>query len=92
MRSSTCSTSFPELVRERGTNGNDLLGMAGATGDLRLSELLLGARCRPAQRANVHGWTPLHQAAYSDQPRLAGMLIEAGGRTDVSAGATAARR
>ena len=75
---------FPELVRERGTNGNDLLGMAGATGDLRLSELLL-ARGADPRSANVHGWTPLHQAAYSDRPRLAGMLIEAGGRTDVSA-------
>jgi len=74
----------PGLVHERGTNGNDLLGMAGATGELRLSELLLARGADPCA-ANVHGWTALHQAAYSDQPRLAALLIEAGARTDVSA-------
>jgi ankyrin repeat protein len=74
----------PELVQERGTNGNDLLGMAGATGDVRLSELLLARGADPCA-ANVHGWTALHQAAYSDQPRLAALLIEAGARTDLFA-------
>jgi ankyrin repeat protein len=74
----------PGLVHERGTNGNDLLGMAGATGALRLSELLLARGADPCA-ANVHGWTALHQAAYSDQPRLAALLIEAGARTDVFA-------
>ena len=74
----------PGLVQERGTNGNDLLGMAGAIGDLRLSELLLARGADPST-ANVHGWTALHQAAYSNQPRLAALLIEAGARTDVFA-------
>jgi ankyrin repeat protein len=74
----------PELVSARGTNGNDLLGMAGATGDERLSALLLARGADPSS-ANVHGWTALHQAAYSDQPRLARRLIDAGARTDVSA-------
>ena len=31
---------YPELVRARGTNGNDLLGMATATGDERVVDLL----------------------------------------------------
>lgn len=75
---------FPGLVHERGTNGNDLLGMAGATGDERLSALLL-ARGADPRRANVHGWTALHQAAYSNQSPLAEMLIDAGAHTDVSA-------
>ncbi|WP_410591411.1 ankyrin repeat domain-containing protein [Amycolatopsis sp. lyj-23] len=75
---------FPGLVSARGTNGNDLLGMAGATGDERLSRLLLDHGADPA-RGNVHGWTPLHQAAYSNQPGLLGMLLEAGAPTDVSA-------
>ena len=60
---------FPSLVAARGTNGNDLLGMATATCDERLVALLLKRGADPA-RANVHGWTPLHQAAYSDLPLL----------------------
>jgi ankyrin repeat protein len=75
---------FPELVHARGTNDNDLLGMAAATCDERLVAVLLEHGADPA-RANVHGWTPLHQAAYSDLPQLARMLIAAGSRADVSA-------
>jgi hypothetical protein len=74
----------PELVRARGTNGNDLLGMAGATGDERLSALLL-ERGAEVANANAHGWTALHQAAYSNQPQLARMLLDAGAPVDVSA-------
>ncbi|MGH2870354.1 MAG: ankyrin repeat domain-containing protein [Solirubrobacteraceae bacterium] len=74
----------PELVNAQGTNGNDLLGMAGSVGDDRLSELLLQRGADPTS-ANVHGWTSLHQAAYSNQPRLAARLLAAGARTDVSA-------
>ncbi len=75
---------FPGLVAARGTNGNDLLGMAGATGDERLTALLL-ERGADATSANAHGWTPLHQAAYSAQSSLARTLLDAGARPDVSA-------
>jgi ankyrin repeat protein len=75
---------FPDLVAAQGTNGNDLLGMAGATCDERLVAILL-ERGADVRRGNAHGWTPLHQAAYSDLPRLAQMLLEAGARVDVSA-------
>jgi ankyrin repeat protein len=75
---------FPELVTARGTNGNDLLGMAGATHDERLVRVLLD-RGADVRRGNAHGWTPLHQAAYSDLPALAQMLLDAGAPTDVSA-------
>jgi ankyrin repeat protein len=75
---------FPELVSARGTNGNDLIGMAGATHDERLVQVLLDRGADPT-RGNVHGWTPLHQAAYSDLPLLARMLLDAGARVDVSA-------
>jgi hypothetical protein len=74
----------PELVNAKGTNGNDLLGMAGSVGDERLSELLLQLGADPTS-ANVHGWTSLHQAAYSNQPGLAVRLLAAGARTDLSA-------
>jgi ankyrin repeat protein len=75
---------FPGLVAARGTNGNDLLGMAGATCDERLSRILLAHGADPS-RGNVHGWTPLHQAAYSNLPLLLDLLLEAGAPVDVSA-------
>nr|MDQ2896260.1 ankyrin repeat domain-containing protein [Actinomycetota bacterium] len=74
----------PGLVRTRGTNGNDLLGMAGATGDVRLTDLLL-ARGADAAAANLHGWTALHQAAYSNRPDLITRLIGAGAPLTASA-------
>jgi hypothetical protein len=45
------------------------------------------ARDRGADPAhqNAHGWTPLHQTAYSDQARLAGMLLDAGAPGDIEA-------
>jgi ankyrin repeat protein len=75
---------FPDLVAARGTNGNDLLGMAAATCDERLVAVLL-ERGADVTSANAHGWTPLHQAAYTDLPLLARMLLDAGARVDVSA-------
>ena len=68
---------LPGAGAARGTNGNDLLGMAGATCDERLVAILL-ERGADVARANAHGWTPLHQAAYSDLPAMARMLLDAG--------------
>ncbi len=75
---------FPELVATRGTNGNDLLGMATATCDGRPVALLLDRGADPAS-ANAHGWTPLHQAGYMCRPALARRLLDAGAPVDVSA-------
>ncbi len=75
---------FPDLVAARGTNGNDLLGMASATCDERLVRVLL-ERGADVARGNAHGWTPLHQAAYSDLPLMAQMLLDANAPVDVSA-------
>jgi ankyrin repeat protein len=74
----------PDLVHETGTNGNDLLGLAAGTCDERLCRILLDRGADPA-RPNVHGWTPLHQAAYSALPHLARMLLDARAPVDVSA-------
>jgi ankyrin repeat protein len=76
--------TFPDLAAAVGTNGNDLLGMAGATCDERLVRVLLDAGADPT-RGNAHGWTPLHQAAYSNLPLLARMLLDEGVPVDVSA-------
>ncbi|MGW3992608.1 ankyrin repeat domain-containing protein [Amycolatopsis sp. NPDC004772] len=83
-RLETLLREFPGLVEARGTNGNDLLGMAGATHDERLSRILLDHGADPA-RGNVHGWTPLHQAAYSNLPLLLDLLLQHGAPVDVSA-------
>lgn len=75
---------FGELVGARGTNGNDLLNLATATGSVKTVALLLERGADP-NRANAHGWTPLHQTGYSDQPQLARMLLDAGAWPEVSA-------
>ena len=74
----------PGLVAIQGTNGNDLLGIAAATGDPRSVGLLLEAGADPAA-GNIHGWTPLHQAAYMGRPDIAGMLLAAGAPGHASA-------
>jgi len=71
----------PELVTARGTNGNDLLGMANS---LDVTRLMLDRGADP-NRGNDYGWTKLHQAGYSNWPELARMMLSAGGRTDLSA-------
>ncbi|HXD56485.1 MAG TPA: ankyrin repeat domain-containing protein [Thermoleophilaceae bacterium] len=72
---------FPELVAQRGTNGNDLLGMAG---DLTIVSLFLERGADP-NRGNDYGWTKLHQAGYGNDRRLAELMLAAGGRTDLFA-------
>ncbi len=72
---------FPELVVQRGTNGNDLLGMAG---DLGIVSLLL-ARGADPNRGNDYGWTKLHQAGYGNDCELAKLMLDAGGHTDLFA-------
>jgi ankyrin repeat protein len=71
----------PELVHVRGTNGNDLLGMANG---IELVRLLL-ARGADPNRGNDYGWTKLHQAGYSNRRTLAEVMLAAGAHTDLSA-------
>jgi ankyrin repeat protein len=71
----------PELVSARGTNGNDLLGMASMLEHVRL----LLARGADPNRGNDYGWTKLHQAGYGNDSALGQVMIDAGGRLDVSA-------
>ena len=72
---------FPDLVVQRGTNGNDLLGMAG---DLMVVSLLLERGADP-NRGNDYGWTKLHQAGYTNDCDLARLMLAAGARTDLFA-------
>ena len=77
----------PGLVTARGTNGNDLLGLAaGITCGRRDTSIVreLLARGADPSSANDRGWTPLHQAGYGNDEELARLLLEAGARTDLS--------
>jgi ankyrin repeat protein len=73
--------AHPELVELRGTNGNDLFGMAA---DLEITRLFL-ERGADVNRGNDYGWTKLHQAGYGNDRALAELLLDAGARTDLSA-------
>ncbi|HET7647828.1 MAG TPA: ankyrin repeat domain-containing protein, partial [Gaiellaceae bacterium] len=53
-------------------------------GDLALTRLLLDRGADPS-RGNDYGWTKLHQAGYGNDVELAGLLLAAGARDDVSA-------
>jgi len=81
----------PRLAQERGTNGNSLLNLAvsiAANGepDLGLArvETLLVAGA-DVNDPNDRGWTPLHQAAYSNQCAVAAALIKRGAELDTEA-------
>jgi ankyrin repeat protein len=72
---------FPDLVVQRGTNGNDLVGMAGDPG---ITSFLI-ERGADVNRGNDYGWTKLHQAGYGNDCDLARLLLAAGARTDLFA-------
>lgn len=81
----------PRLAQERGTNGNTLLNLAvslGARADLNLAtgfvDTLLAAGA-DVNDCNDRGWTPLHQAAYSNQSAIANALIERGAELESDA-------
>jgi hypothetical protein len=81
----------PRLANERGTNGNTLLNLAASfagkpdwKGGLSAIEVLLVAGS-DVNDANDRGWTPLHQAAYSNKPEIAGMLLAKGAALDAEA-------
>jgi ankyrin repeat protein len=73
--------AHPELVRQRGTNGNDLLGMANSHD----AATLLLERGADVNRGNDYGWTKLHQAGYGNDRELALLLLAAGARIDLYA-------
>jgi ankyrin repeat protein len=77
----TLLDEHPELVRQRGTNGNDLFGMAGGLDVVRL----LLERGADLNRGNDYGSTKLHQAGYGNDLELAELLLAAGARTDLYA-------
>lgn len=67
----------PALPDARDGNGNTLLSLAVSHGDAATVALLLDGGADPA-RGNVHGWTPLHQAAHLGNAALTWALIAAG--------------
>ncbi len=81
----------PSLPSERGTNGNTLLnlavsfaGRADWKGGMSQIKALLAAGA-DVNEGNDRGWTPLHAAAYSNQPEIAALLIANGAALDVEA-------
>ena len=81
----------PRLAKERGTNGNSLLNLAvslagrgdGERGTACVEALL--AAGADVNEANDRGWTPLHQAAYSNQCAIAEALMAGGADLEAEA-------
>ena len=89
-----------DVVHAYGTNGNTLLNLAASllpcptraeldAGSVRPERLdamrmLLDAGAS-ASAANDRGWTPLHQAAYRNDPEMAALLLEHGAPPDAIA-------
>jgi ankyrin repeat protein len=87
--------AYPSLAKERGTNGNTLLNLAvsfagrsdwkgGLSAGKSAIEALLAAGA-DVNDANDRGWTPLHAAAYSNQPEIAALLLAKGAALDAEA-------
>jgi ankyrin repeat protein len=83
--------SNSRLASERGTNGNTLLNLAVSfagkpdwKGGMSPIEALLAAGS-DVNEGNDRGWTPLHAAAYANQPEIASLLIEKGAALDAEA-------
>jgi len=74
----------PSLVNAPGTNGNTLLNLAVSCRQPDCVEALLAAGA-DINRANKYGWTPLHQAAYTNQGEIARRFIQEGGSLQLSA-------
>jgi ankyrin repeat protein len=81
----------PRLADERGTNGNTLLNLAVSfagkpdwKGGVSAIEALLAAGA-DVNDANDRGWTPLHAAAYANQPEIAAILLAKGAALDAEA-------
>lgn len=85
------SRANPGLASERGTNGNTRLNLAVSfagrpdwKGGVSAIEALLAAGA-DANDANDRGGTPLHQAAYSNKPEIANILLAKGAALDAEA-------
>ncbi len=84
-------TANPRLAAERGTNGNTLLNLAVSfagkpdwKGGVAAIEALLAAGA-DVNQGNNRGWTPLHQAAYTNRSEIAALLMEKGAALDAEA-------
>ena len=84
----------PDVLHVQGTIGNTLLNLAVSLAgpgpaplepDARAVLDLLIAGSAGVDVANVHGWTPLHQAAYANHVEIVRRLLEAGARVDADA-------
>jgi ankyrin repeat protein len=87
-------SDHPELLNAQGHNGNTLLNLAVSLAGPICGSLpaqadeifeLLTRPGADVNLGNVHGWTPLHQAAYTNRPELVEWLLGVGAVPDAEA-------
>jgi ankyrin repeat protein len=77
----TALGSSPQSLDVPDENGSTLLIEAAKLGDLGSAEILLKKGAN-VNAANLEGWTPLHQAAFQNNPNMVSWLLSNGADVD----------
>mmetsp|Transcript_188 Transcript_188/g.281 ORF Transcript_188/g.281 Transcript_188/m.281 type:complete len:788 (+) Transcript_188:120-2483(+) len=82
---STCRIDFNNMMNDCDGHGNTALHWAAFKNSVACAEILLGNKANPNAVALTSGWTPLHDAAYSDSCETLSLLISAGANLNAKA-------
>jgi hypothetical protein len=82
---STCRIDFNNMMNDCDGHGNTALHWAAFKNSTACARILLGYKANPNAVASTSGWTPLHDAAYSDSCDTLSLLISAGANVNAKA-------
>jgi FOG: Ankyrin repeat len=82
---STCQIDSNNMMNDCDGHGNTALHWAAFKNSIACAKILLGYKANPNAVASTSGWTPLHDAAYSDSCETLSLLITAGANVNAKA-------